>query len=74
MLPTAISSVPAQQTLPGEVERDVIKNELAKYRDLIVDYLLTYIPRGVEKGGWHPIDARLKNARGKVTARRGYLR
>jgi len=37
-------------------------------------YLLMYTPWGVEAGGWHPIDVRLKSAKGKVTARRGYLR
>jgi VWFA-related protein len=37
-------------------------------------YLLTYTPRGVEKNGWHPIEVKLKNKKGKVTARRGYLR
>ena len=37
-------------------------------------YLLTYTPRGVDAGGWHPIEVRLKNKKGKVTARRGYMR
>ena len=37
-------------------------------------YLLTYSPSGVDKTGWHPIEVKLKNKKGKVTARRGYLR
>jgi len=37
-------------------------------------YLLTYVPQGVDKTGWHPIEVKLKNKKGKVTARRGYLR
>ena len=37
-------------------------------------YLLTYIPTGVEAGGWHPIDVKLKIKKGTTTARRGYLR
>jgi VWFA-related protein len=37
-------------------------------------YLLTYTPRGVEASGWHPIEVKLKNRKGKVSARRGYLR
>ena len=37
-------------------------------------YVLSYTPRGVEPGGWHAIDVRLKGKRGEVTARRGYLR
>ncbi len=37
-------------------------------------YLLTYSPRNVPAGGWHPIEVKLKNRRGDVTARRGYWR
>jgi Ca-activated chloride channel homolog len=37
-------------------------------------YLITYTPRGVDAGGWHPIEVKLKNKKGKVTARRGYAR
>lgn len=37
-------------------------------------YLLTYIPSGVEAGGWHPIEVKLKGRKGHITARRGYLR
>lgn len=37
-------------------------------------YLLTYTPRGVDAGGWHPIEVRLNGRKGTVTARRGYLR
>ncbi len=37
-------------------------------------YLLTYTPEGVPPDGWHPIDVKLKGAKGDVKARRGYLR
>jgi VWFA-related protein len=37
-------------------------------------YLLTYTPRDVDAGGWHPIEVKLKARRGTVTARRGYLK
>jgi VWFA-related protein len=37
-------------------------------------YLVSYMPSGVEAGGWHAIDVTLGNHRGKVTARRGYQR
>jgi Ca-activated chloride channel homolog len=37
-------------------------------------YLLTYTPRGVDAGGWHPIEVKLKSKQGKVAARRGYSR
>jgi Ca-activated chloride channel family protein len=37
-------------------------------------YLLTYTPAGVERTGWHPLEVTVKNTRGRVIARRGYLR
>ena len=37
-------------------------------------YLLTYTPRGVEAAGFHPIEVKLKNRKGRVSARRGYMR
>lgn len=35
-------------------------------------YLLTYTPRGVDAAGWHPLEVKLKDRKGKVKARRGY--
>lgn len=37
-------------------------------------YVLVYSPQDVPPSGWHPIDVRLRNHRGDVRARRGYLR
>jgi hypothetical protein len=37
-------------------------------------YVLTYTPTGVEQGGWHGVEVRLKGSRAELTARRGYLR
>jgi len=37
-------------------------------------YLITYTPRGVDQAGWHPLEVKLKAKRGKVTARRGYMK
>ena len=37
-------------------------------------YLITYSPTGVDRGGWHPLEVTLKNRKGRVIARRGYLR
>jgi Ca-activated chloride channel family protein len=37
-------------------------------------YLLTYSPRDVSASGWHTLDVKLKNRRGQVRTRRGYLR
>lgn len=37
-------------------------------------YVLTYVPEGVKRGdGWHELEVKLPRARGRVTARRGYL-
>lgn len=43
-------------------------------REFRTRYLLTYAPQGVASSGWHQIEVRLKNRRGEVRARRGYLR
>jgi VWFA-related protein len=37
-------------------------------------YLLTYAPAGVDGAGWHTLSVRLKQKRGRVTARQGYYR
>ena len=37
-------------------------------------YVLTYMPRGVEAAGWHPLRVTIRNRSGLVTARPGYLR
>ena len=37
-------------------------------------YLLTYSPRDVPATGWHTLEVKVKNRRGQVRARRGYLR
>jgi Ca-activated chloride channel family protein len=36
-------------------------------------YLLTYVPKGVARDGWHDVKVTLKGARGEVTARPGYF-
>jgi hypothetical protein len=51
--------------------RDTFVRIVSEFRSR---YLLTYSPRGVDAGGWHPLEVRVKGRRVKVTARRGYLR
>ena len=36
-------------------------------------YVLTYVLTGEQKKGWHDISVRLRNARGDISARRGYF-
>ena len=43
-------------------------------REFRTRYLLTYSPRDVPTSGWHTIEVRLKQRRGQVRARLGYLR
>jgi Ca-activated chloride channel homolog len=46
-------------------------NIVKRYRQR---YILSYAPTGVEPGGWHTIEVRLKGQRGTVQAREGYFR
>jgi Ca-activated chloride channel family protein len=41
--------------------------------ELRARYLLTYVPKGVTREGWHDVKVTLKGARGDVTARPGYF-
>ena len=54
----------------GDKLGDVFLQALEEFRSR---YRLQFEPRGVEAGGWHRLQVRLKRADGKVYARRGYL-
>jgi VWFA-related protein len=51
--------------------RDAFASAVSQFRSR---YLITYRPRGVESGGWHPIELTVKGRKVTVTARRGYSR
>lgn len=51
--------------------RAVFERIVAEFRSR---YVLTYVPRGVEAAGWHPLEVRLKARSATIVARRGYLR
>jgi VWFA-related protein len=58
-----------------EVERtqnleSVFLNVLEEFRHR---YLVSYMPRGVSRPGWHQLDVRVKGRRATVKARPGYL-
>jgi hypothetical protein len=36
-------------------------------------YILTYVPRGVERKGWHPVTIAVKDKRYRIRARPGYF-
>ncbi len=48
----------------------------ARFLEVLEDirsrYVLSYTPRGVAGGGWHPLSVRLRHSRGDVLARPGY--
>jgi Ca-activated chloride channel homolog len=41
-------------------------------REMRSRYVLAYYPRGVPRGGWHPLKVTLRNRRGEIQARAGY--
>jgi VWFA-related protein len=43
---------------------------LGEFRDR---YVLSFVPSGVNPGGWHTLDVKVKGKSVKVTARRGYF-
>ena len=51
--------------------REVFERVVDEFRSR---YLLTYTPTGVEAGGWHELEVRVRGRGRRVQARRGYLR
>ncbi len=50
----------------------VFVNILEEFRQR---YLLAYVPKGVEKAGWHELEVNVKNHQyDKISARKGYMR
>jgi Ca-activated chloride channel homolog len=46
---------------------------LQAVRDMKSRYVLSYVPEGVTREGWHDIEVRLTRRRGTITARPGYF-
>lgn len=59
------------EAAPGTDLRGVFLQVLERFSQR---YLLSYVPTGVPRPGWHPIEVRLKDDSLKVIARRGYSR
>ncbi len=51
--------------------REVFSRVVNEFRSR---YLLTYTPQGVDAGGWHELEVRVRGRGRRVQARRGYLR
>lgn len=52
--------------------RDLRALFLRALQEIRARYILTYYATGVEAGGWHAVEVRLRGARGDVRARPGY--
>jgi VWFA-related protein len=70
----AVSEETGGEVVFTGADRDLRALFLGILREFKSRYLLTYTPEGVPPDGWHPIEVRLKGARGEVKARRGYQR
>jgi hypothetical protein len=49
-------------------------DESARVNRYLAHLVLSYTPRGVPQGGWHPLDVKVPAHRYRLTARRGYQR
>jgi VWFA-related protein len=57
-----------------ESTKDLERTFLKIVEEFRQRYLLSYSPRGVEKGGWHRLDVRVKGRKLSIKARQGYQR
>jgi VWFA-related protein len=53
--------------------RDLKRVFLSALQEFRQRYLISYTPSGVQKGGWHKVEVRVKGRRATVRARPGYL-
>jgi hypothetical protein len=68
----------ADETGGRLIQIDDISNMELEFASVLEEiksrYLLTYYPTGVDEQGWHRLEVKLKNRKGDVRARRGYVR
>jgi len=69
----AITEVTGGQLLRARGRTGLQDQFVAALRDMKARYVLSYMPDGVERTGWHAIDLRLTRRKGVVTARRDYF-
>jgi Ca-activated chloride channel family protein len=67
----------AEQTGGAAIEVDSLEQLSSRFLAILEEfrhrYLLSYSPKGVQPGGWHKLEVRVKNRRAAVKARPGYL-
>jgi VWFA-related protein len=66
----------ADQTGGSAIEVDSLQQLSSRFVAILEEfrhrYLLSYSPQGVQPGGWHTLEVRVKNRRATVKARPGY--
>ncbi len=62
------------RVLRADTDVDVRPSLMQVLEEFRRRYVLTFVPEGVERAGWHPIEVTVKGKAAKVTARRGYQR
>jgi Ca-activated chloride channel family protein len=67
----------ADQTGGSAFEVDSLQQLASRFVAILEEfrhrYLLSYSPKGVQPGGWHKLEVRVKNRRATVKARPGYV-
>lgn len=67
----------ADQTGGSAFEVDSLQQLSSRFVAILEEfrhrYLLSYSPKGVQPGGWHKLEVRVKNRRATVKARPGYI-
>jgi VWFA-related protein len=54
-------------------DRGLVQTYERRFNDLRQTYVLTYVPRGVDRSGWHPIEITVRGRRAIIKARPGYF-
>lgn len=68
-----VSAVTGGKLYQGEWSERLSETFLAVLDEFRHRYLLTFSPRGVERGGWHRLTVKVKGRNVKINARTGYM-
>jgi len=71
--PRALSEATGGRLFSVESTKDLSATFSKILEEFRMRYLVSYSPQGVEPGGWHRLDVRVKNRRVTVKARPGYF-
>jgi VWFA-related protein len=68
----AVARAPGGAVRAAERQERMAQQFVNLLREFRLSYVLTYVPTGVALDGWHDVEVRLKNKRGRVRAKSGY--